>query len=91
MGFGRIRFDDPGESMEALGWLQWPAMVVTVIATWLVGSVTRRRRIYGFFVFLLSNVLWVVWGWSTEAYALIVLQAALVIMNIRGIRKNEPG
>lgn len=77
--------------MDSLGWLQWPAMVVTVIATWLVASLSRRKRIYGFFVFLLSNMLWVIWGWGAEAYALIVLQIALLAMNVRGIRKNEPG
>lgn len=76
--------------MDSLDWLQWPAMVVTVIATWLVASLSRRKRIYGFFVFLLSNVLWVVWGWSSHAYALIVLQIALVAMNVRGIFKNDP-
>jgi hypothetical protein len=76
--------------MDSLGWLQWPAMVVTVIATWLVASLSRRQRIYGFFVFLLSNVLWVIWGWSAGAYALIVLQVALLAMNVRGILKNEP-
>lgn len=75
--------------MDSLDWLQWPAMLVTVLATWLVASLSRRKRIYGFFVFLLSNVLWVVWGWQSHAYALIVLQVALVVMNVRGIFKNE--
>jgi hypothetical protein len=72
-----------------IDWLQWPAMAVTVAATWLVASQTRRKRIAGFFVFLLSNVLWIVWGWSAHAYALIVLQVALLAMNMRGILKNE--
>lgn len=75
--------------MESFGWVQWPAMVVTVIATWLVGSLSRRRRIYGFFVFIFSNLLWVVWGLGTDAYALIVLQVFLLAMNVRGILKNE--
>jgi hypothetical protein len=34
-------------------------------------------------------VLWIVWGIHDEAWALIVLQAALMCMNIRGIFKNE--
>lgn len=75
--------------MESTDWLQWPAMLVTIIATWLVASLSRRKRIYGFFVFLLSNVLWIVWGWNAHAYALIVLQIALLAMNVRGIFKNE--
>lgn len=75
--------------MDSLGWLQWPAMVATVLAAWLVASLSRRMRIYGFFVFLLSNVLWVLWGWGEDAYALIVLQFALLVMNVRGIFKND--
>lgn len=72
-----------------IDWLQWPAMVVTVAATWLVASRSRRKRIVGFFVFLFSNLLWIAWGWSAAAYALIVLQVALLAMNMRGIFKNE--
>lgn len=64
-------------------------MVVTIIATWLVASLSRRQRIYGFWIFLLSNLLWIFWGWFAEAYALIVLQVALVAMNIRGVFKND--
>jgi hypothetical protein len=74
---------------EAINLLQWPAMVVTVTASWLVASSQDRRRNWGFWVFLLSNLLWVVWGWATQAWALVVLQAALAAMNIRGARKTE--
>jgi sugar phosphate permease len=69
--------------------LQWPAMLVTVLAAWLVASQRKGRRELGFWVFLASNLLWVVWGWHAGAHALIVLQFALAIMNIRGVRKNE--
>lgn len=72
-----------------LGLIQWPAMVVTVAAAWLVGSCNPRRRAVGFWVFLASNVLWIVWGVPAHAYALIVLQVALAAMNIRGVTKNE--
>jgi hypothetical protein len=76
--------------MDWLNLIQWPAMVVTVIAAYLVGSEKKRRRNWGFWLFLLSNVLWVVWGWPAGAYALIVLQFALAIMNFRGAAKNDP-
>jgi hypothetical protein len=66
---------------------QWPAMVVTVLATWLVGSRSIVRRRAGFWVFLASNVLWIAWGWHGDAYALIVLQLALIAMNLRGMRE----
>jgi uncharacterized membrane protein len=40
-------------------------------------------------MFILSNVLWIAWGWHDEAWALITLQLALMTMNVRGIVKNE--
>ncbi len=69
--------------------LQWPAMVITVLAAWLVASRSARKRKIGFWVFLASNIAWVVWGLQSDAYALIVLQVALAILNIRGVRKND--
>lgn len=76
--------------MDYLDLLQWPAMVVTIVAAWLVASQSKTKRQVGFWCFLLSNVLWVIWGWTSSAYALIVLQVALAILNIRGAKKNEP-
>ena len=69
--------------------LQWPAMLATVLAAWLVGSNTKRRRNAGFWVFLASNVLWGLWGWHDGAYALIALQVALAALNMRGAAKTE--
>jgi hypothetical protein len=46
--------------MNYINLIQWPAMVLTVLAAWLVGSQRKTRRNVGFWVFLLSNVLWVV-------------------------------
>ena len=70
--------------------IQWPAMIVTVLAAWLVGSQRKMHRNWGFWLFLLSNLLWVVWGWHDQAWALILLQIFLAIMNIRGVKKNDP-
>jgi hypothetical protein len=75
--------------MNYLDLLQWPAMVATVIAAWLVGSRSSHKRAVGFWVFLLSNVLWVVWGFHDRAYALVGLQFCLAALNMRGVRKNE--
>ncbi|HZV92642.1 MAG TPA: hypothetical protein VFF72_05455 [Caldimonas sp.] len=75
--------------MDALGLLQWPAMVVTLLAAWLVASKRRSRRRWGFATFILSNILWIVWGWHTASYALIVLQVGLFFMNRRGEEQNS--
>lgn len=73
-----------------MNFLQWPAMAVTLLAAWLVASQRRRRRSAGFWVFILSNVLWAVWGWHDRAYSLIALQVGLFLLNVRGAKKNEP-
>lgn len=69
-------------------WVQWPAMVVTVAAAWCVASTHASRRRTGFWLFLASNLLWIAWGWSAAAWALIVLQVALAFLNVRGARKQ---
>jgi hypothetical protein len=76
--------------MSWISYLQWPAMLVTIAASWLTGSTSKSRRQWGFWVFLASNILWVVWAWFAHAWALIVLQVFLVVMNVRGVRKNDP-
>jgi len=73
----------------SLDFLQWPAMVVTVFASWFVGSNLEGRRNVGFWLFLTSNVLWAAWGMYAHAYALVVLQVCLAAMNVRGARKTE--
>ncbi len=76
--------------MDYLNTIQWPAMAATVVAAWLVASQSKRRREAGFWIFLLSNVLWVIWGLYDGAYALITLQVALAALNVRGAWKNDP-
>jgi hypothetical protein len=67
-------------------------MVVTVAASWLVASKAAWKRNVGFWVFLASNVLWVIWGWHAHAYALVGLQVCLAALNLRGAQKTEePG
>ena len=65
-------------------------MVVTVIAAWLIASQRKFKRNWAFWLFLLSNALWIAWGWHTSAWALVVLQVCLAALNMRGIVKAEP-
>jgi hypothetical protein len=78
--------------LTAVDWmqqLQWPAMIATLLSAWLVAEQSKTKRQWGFWIFLLSNVLWVAWGWKAHAYALIILQFGLAALNIRGVAKNE--
>lgn len=76
--------------MDFWNLLQWPAMVVTIAASWLIASSEEKRRNIGFWVFIGSNVLWIAWAIPSQAWALVVLQAALFVMNIRGAAKTDP-
>jgi len=75
--------------MKVLHLVQWPAMLVTVAAAWFVASGKQPRRKLGFWLFLLSNLLWIAWGIYAQAFALVTLQLCLAVMNIRGERKNS--
>ena len=76
-------------SVDYVDLIQWPAMIITAAAAWLVGSQRRPKRSLGFWFFLLSNLLWIVWGWYARAYALIILQVCLAAINVRGAQKND--
>ena len=69
--------------------IQWPAFAASVVAAWLVASSSSGRRNAGFWIFLASNVLWVVWGIHTQAWALIALQVCLAALNVRGVFKTD--
>ena len=75
---------------DMMSLVQWPAMLLTILAAYLVGSQSKKKRSWGFWIFLISNALWVVWGIHDGAVALIILQISLAILNIRGAFKNDP-
>jgi len=77
--------------MNMLDLLQWPAMAVTVFGSWYVASRRKHRRNWGYWLFLVSNVLWIAWGLHVRAYALVMLQLFLMGMNVRGLSNTEPG
>lgn len=75
---------------ELIDALQWPAMAATLVASWMVASQRKRKRNLGFWLFILSNVLWLAWGWHAKAWALMALQLGLFGLNLRAARKNDP-
>jgi hypothetical protein len=75
--------------VELVDLLQWPAMALTLAASWWVASSSSKRRNLAFWLFMASNVLWGAWGLYAHAYALVVLQVGLAALNVRGMRKTE--
>jgi len=41
--------------MDLLNAIQWPAMLVTVIAAWMIASQKKLKRNWGFWLFLLCS------------------------------------
>jgi len=64
-------------------------MLVTLAAAWGAASSREERRRAGFWLFLVSNVLWTAWGWYARAWAVVLLQVCLAVMNVRGARSND--
>lgn len=77
------------EDLHLLDWIQWPAMASTAFGAYLTASISYRWRAIGFWIFLLSNVLWAIWGWAMSAPATVCLQVVLALLNIRGAGKSE--
>ena len=75
--------------MDYFSLLQWPAMVVNILSVWLLTSRSKHKRQVGFLSSLLSNGLWVIWGWHAQAFAVIGLQIALAAINIQGVKKTD--
>ncbi|AKH37239.1 MULTISPECIES: hypothetical protein [Nitrosomonas] len=74
---------------DLLNIIQWLAMVTTITATWYVAAERKDNRNWGFWLFLLSNLLWFIWAIPNRAWALATMQVILAGMNIRGVKKSE--
>lgn len=58
---------------------------VSGLVHWL--STSQAAKI-GFSCFIVSNVMWTVWGGHAHAWALIILECIRCGMNLRGWKKN---
>jgi len=65
----------------AIDLLQWPAMAVTVGASWLVASSNEKRRNWGALDLPAQQRVVVGVGWATQTWALVMLQVALAAKN----------
>lgn len=74
---------------DLLNYIQWPAMIVSIAAAWYVAAERKNNRNWGFWLFLLSNLLWIIWAIPNSAWALATMQVILAGMNMRGVVKSE--
>ena len=74
---------------DILAYFEWPAMGISLVAAYLMGSKKADKRVVAFWLLILGNLLWIGWGWGESAWALIALNAGLLALNVRGIAKNE--
>ncbi len=77
------------QTMLSANWLQWPAMIISVVSTWLIASKSEGYRKVGFFGNLAGNAVWIMWSVGSGAIAVIVLQILLAVTNIRGVVKAD--
>ncbi len=74
---------------DMLNLLEWPAMAISLVAAYLLGSINPTKRIVAFVMLIIGNLMWIGWGWGNEAKALIALNVGLMVLNVRGVFKNE--
>ncbi|MGZ8287571.1 MAG: hypothetical protein ACXW2U_14300 [Telluria sp.] len=74
---------------DLLALLEWPAMAISLAAAYLLASQRPEKRVVAFWLLIVGNVMWIAWGWGEDAWALIALNAGLMVLNVRGIFKNE--
>ena len=64
-------------------------MAVSLVAAYWMGSKKADKRIVAFLMLSAGNLMWIAWGWGEDAFALIALNVGLLLLNVRGILKNE--
>lgn len=74
---------------DILALLEWPAMAISLVAAYLLGSINPTKRIVAFVMLIIGNVMWIGWGCGSDAMALIALNVGLMVLNVRAIFKNE--
>jgi hypothetical protein len=70
-------------------YIEWPAALIALAGSWLVGSPLPRRRRLGFACFLVSNLLWIVFACGIAAWGLLSMQTLFCLTSLRGLRSNR--
>lgn len=65
------------------GFLSWGGCLGILLGLKLIGD----KKLSGFYVALVAEAMWIVWGVWTQSYALVVMSAAITAMYIRAIHQ----
>jgi hypothetical protein len=60
--------------------LDWIGMALGLFALWMLGNRDRR----GFVAFMISNAIWIVIGFWIASLAMILGNAVILVVNLRG-------
>jgi hypothetical protein len=71
-----------------VNFLDWPAMLTALIGTFILSrrAPSARMRRLAFFIYLVSNLLWLAWACHLRAYPMIIMQLGFLYTSIDGIR-----
>jgi len=73
------------------GPLQFLAFLVTSCGTFLVAQLSQDLRFYGFCVYFMSNILWILWALKSKGRGgVLVTYLVNFTFNILGIINNYP-
>ena len=68
--------------------LSWGGCILLLWGLKLIGE----KKLSGFYIALVAEAMWIVWGFMTHSYALVVMSSVISAMYLRGIRlwKESP-
>lgn len=67
--------------ISAYSGVDWFAMVVTLIAIYLIGNQSKS----GFYLMIIGNLSWIALGMLSQSLAMIIANLLFAVMNVRAI------
>lgn len=68
------------------GWLEWIAAIGTMLAAGLIAlDLGRRTTGWGFVLFCIVSVTWIVSGLTSKAMPIAAMNAVLLLINLWGV------
>jgi hypothetical protein len=72
-------------------WLQWTATALALVGAWLTGDHLPFHRVIGFVLYILSDVLWIIWGVKNKKplpWGFITMYSVFTFLSARGVWNN---